>query len=181
MTTTLRWLLGLGLLLSAAAAIAQAEKRYPLADHGSLVLMVPAGWTEQVRQDDKTRPPTILYSPGGKMQQVMVTPIWRTRPDVPPFSKESVRQNIEQGIKAIREQALEKEIPIIEFQGKSGAGYYYEATDKAPKPGEFKFLRQGMVMVGDLLVAFSILTNDRKDATMVDAMRMLQGAAHAPR
>jgi hypothetical protein len=91
-----------------------------------------------------------------------------------------VRQNAEQGLKAIRSQAIEKDIPIVEFKGKGGAGWHYDATDKAPKPGEFRYLRQGMLMLsGELMLWFTILTDDRNDPALAGAMQMLQGATHA--
>lgn len=166
-------------IASGVAAAQGAEKRYPLPGHGALVVTVPKGWSEDVRQNDKGLPPTIFYSTAPGRQQVMLNPIWRARADMPPFTAESMRQNVEQGIKGVREQAQEKNIRVIEFAGRSGPGYYFEATDKAPKPGEFKFLRQGMLKVGDLLVAFNILANGRDDAVMRDAMQMLSGAAQA--
>ena len=157
-----------------------AEKRYPLGERGTLVVTAPAAWTEDVRRKEDL-PPTIFYSPAGK-QQVMMTPLWHARPDMPRFSRESVRHNVEQGLKAIREQALEKDIPIVEFKGKAGAGWYYDATDKAPKPGEFRYLRQGMLMLsGEVILWFTILTNERKDPALAGAMRMLQGAMHLPK
>jgi hypothetical protein len=164
---------------SAANAQGKAEKRYSLGAFGAFVVSVPAGWVEQVKQDDKVHPPTISYSLGaGKEPQVIVTPVWRSRPDAPPVTKESLRQNVEQAAKAIRDQAVEKDIPVVELNGKSGPGYYFEATDKAPKPGEFRFLRQGMLKVGDLLVAFTILANSKQEPVVRDAMQVLQSAAH---
>ena len=173
--------LGLWLLAGSGVAADGVEKRYPLPERGALVVSVPAGWKDEVRQKDKALPPTIFFRAGqGKPQQVMVTPIRRARTDVPPFSKESVRQNVERGVEAVKAQALEKEIRLTEFQGRSGPGYYFEATDRAPKPGEYKYLRQGMLMADDLLVAFTVLTNDRQEQVMRDAMEMLKGASHAP-
>ena len=177
----------IGVLLSsfllAAGVDAQGKtgKRYALTGHGTFIVPVPPGWRDDVKQDNKGHPPTISYRIGTRKDaQVMITPIWRARADAPPLSKESLRKNVEAAATAIREQALEKDIPVVEFNGKSGAGYYFEATDKAPKPGEFKFLRQGMLKVGDLLVAFTILSDSRQEPVLRDAMQMLQGAAHTP-
>jgi hypothetical protein len=178
--------LGVALLLaiafSGASAQTKAEKRYPLAQRGTLVVAVPAGWVEDVKQDDKALPPTISYSlAAGKPQQVLMTPIWPPRADLPPFTKETVRGYVESALQPIREQAVEQSIPVVEFAGKSGAGYYFDATDKDPAPGEFKNLRQGMLMVGSLAVGFTILTHSRQDAVVRDAMQMLQGATLAPK
>ena len=183
-TVAIRIAIALGLWLAAGVGIAAdgVEKRYPLFEHGTFVVSMPAGWKDEVRESERKLPPTIFFSVApGRESQVKVTPIWRARSDVPPFTKEAVRQNVERGIAAVKSQAVEKEIRVTGFQGKSGAGYYFEATDKAPKVGEYKFLRHGMLMVGDLLVAFAILTNDREEQVMRDAMDLLRSAAHAPK
>ena len=64
----------------------------------------------------------------------------------------------------------------MEFQGRSGPGFY-SATDRAPKPGEFKFLTQGIVRVGELAVTFTI-PNDGQEAVVKQALEaLLKGAA----
>ena len=179
---TARFLFSVFLILVSCNAQAQgtSQKRYPLSGHGVLVMAVPSGWTEQVQQESKM-PPTISYTVAGAKQQVIITPVWRVRADVPPFTQESVRKNVEHAVGAAKDEAVEKELRVTEFKGKSGTGYYFEATDKAPKPGEFKFLRQGMLMIGDMLLAFTVLADSRDEPVMGQAMRMLQGAAHAPK
>lgn len=168
------------LLCSGAVAQGKAERRYPLSDRGALVVSVPANWAEEVRQDDKARPPTIAYRVGGaKEPQVLVTPIWPARADAPRLATDQVRKHVEQAVDGVREQAVEKVISIVEFKGKAGTGFYFDATDKAPKPGEFKFMRQGMLMLDELLVGFTILSNSRQDPAIRDAMRLLQGASRA--
>jgi hypothetical protein len=110
----------------------------------------------------------------------MVTPIWPVRADTPPITKDVARQYVESALKPIREQALEKNIPILEFAGKTGAGYYFDATDKDPAPGEFRYLRQGMLVLDGIALGFTILTNNRQAPVVRDAMQMLQGAAVTP-
>ena len=171
------------LLFASCAANAQttAEKKYPLPGRGTLVVTVPARWVGDLKQDEQTRAPTISYSvAAGKTPQVMMTPIWPARPDTPPITKDLVRQYVETALKPIREQAVEKSIPIVEFAGKSGAGYYFDATDRDPGPGEFKYLRQGMLMLDGIALGFTILTNNRQEPVVRDAMQMLQGAMVAP-
>jgi hypothetical protein len=63
---------------------------------------------------------------------------------------------------------------------KSGAsviGYYYTVTDKAPKPGEFKLMTQGMFGLVDLRVSFTILTNEGQEGTVKEALAMLSSAS----
>ena len=74
-------------------------------------------------------------------------------------------------------QAVEKKIEVKELKGLANTGYYFAATDRAPKPGEFKTMNQGAIGVGDLRVAFTILTNDGQDAIVKEALSMLAAAA----
>ena len=67
-------------------------------------------------------------------------------------------------------------IPVKDIEGASGSGYYYTATDRAAKPAEFKYKMQGMLRVGDLVVAFTILSNDGAEAAVADALKMLKSA-----
>ncbi|HEX2650672.1 MAG TPA: hypothetical protein VHN19_12145 [Burkholderiales bacterium] len=178
--------IGAGLLMAlafcGANAQGKAEKKYPLPGRGTLVVTVPANWIDELKQDDQTRAPTISYTlAAGKPPQVMMTPIWPARSDTPPITKELVRQYVENALKPIREQAVEKSIPIVEFAGKSGAGYYFDATDKDPAPGEFKYLRQGMLMTNGIALGFTILTHSRQEPLVREAMQVLQGAAVAPK
>ena len=64
----------------------------------------------------------------------------------------------------------------MEFSGRSGPGYCFSATDRAPQPGEYKYLTQGIVRVGELSVTFTILTNDGQEAVVKQALEALKGA-----
>ena len=175
----IRTVLGLCLALLATSALA-ADKRYPLSNQGSLVVPVPATWKDEMRQDDKASPSTIAYRVGAAREpQVILTPILPTRANTPPPSNEVVRQHVVRALTGVRDQAAEKEIPVVEFKGKSGVGYYFDATDKAPKPGEFKTLRQGMLLVDGVIVGFTILANSRDEQVVREAMQVLQGASRA--
>lgn len=170
---------------SVAAALMVAtggEKSFSLSDRGSFKLKVPAGWTDLVRQQAPGVPPTITFqSAQGSPSQVLVTPMWSMRPDKPLAGKIEMKQQVESSIDRVRNDAVEKDIKVVEFNGTSGAGYYFSVTDRAPKPGEFKYMSQGMMRIGELLVTFTILTNDGQQSVPKDALTMLQGAVHVAR
>ena len=67
-------------------------------------------------------------------------------------------------------------LPLEELSGAKGPGYYFSATDKAPKPEEFAYLTQGMLLVGELAVTFSVLTNDGQEKVRDAALDMLKRA-----
>ncbi len=163
---------------SLSASGAEAERRYGLNEHGFLQMTVPQGWLDEVRERAPQAPPTIVYRPlAGDAFLVLVTPIWRPRPEVPMPSREALRERVERGIERARPRAVEKEIRVWEFAGASGAGFYYSATDRAPKPGEFTYLTQGMLRVDELIVTFTILSNSEKEALLNQTLGMLKTAA----
>jgi hypothetical protein len=60
---------------------------------------------------------------------------------------------------------------------RNGHTRYFSATDRAPKPGEYKFMTQGMLQVGELSVTFTILTNEGQELVIKQALDALKGAA----
>ena len=73
----LRALAAVLLCLSIDGALAQSERRYPLAERGFLVMNVPAGWKDQLGRRDAKSPPTIAFRPqAGEPFEVRVTPVW---------------------------------------------------------------------------------------------------------
>lgn len=174
----------LALALAAACSLAyagDAERRYELSGRGYLRLAVPEGWLDEVRERAPQSPPTIVFRPlEGTAFLVMVTPIWRASPGVRLPGREGLRERVERGIEIVRPRAVEKEIAVSEFEGASGAGFYYSATDRAPRTGEYLYLTQGMLRVGELVVMFTVLANADRDSLVENALRMLKGAAHLP-
>lgn len=169
-------------LLQLTVAQAQ-ERRYPLADRGTLVLAVPGGWEESIGRRDALTPPTIQYRPAaGAPFRVLVTPIWPMKQEMALPAAREMRQSVLKAAEALKGQALEKSFEAIELKGPAASGYYFRATDRAPKPGEFKYLAQGMLALGELRVTFTILTNDGQQAAVAAALEMLRNARlDAPR
>ena len=167
-------------LVSAGAGAqtsATSERRFQLPDHGYLVLQIPLDWRDRVAQPPNRLPPTIGFAPqSGKPFRVLITPIWPISKDRPPQSRDEIRASVERGAQGARSQAVESELRVVGFPGRSGPGFHYSATDRAPKPGEYKFLTQGMVRVGELSATFTILTNDGQEAVVKQALEALKGA-----
>jgi Spy/CpxP family protein refolding chaperone len=172
-------------LLVTATAAAQANtpapRRFALPEHGQFVIPVPADWKGQMSPRGNGTPPTITFTPAsGKPFQVVMTTIWPATRDGQPQSRDQLRAAVQRGLDSAKTQAVEKELRVVEFQGRSGPGFYFSATDRAPKPDEYKFLTQGVVRVGELSVTFTILTNDGQDAIVKQALDALKGATQEP-
>ena len=175
--------LGIGLLIWLIASVAHAQagtlsaRRFMLPDHGHFVIQVPSEWKEQVSQPPKRLPPTITLGPSiDKSFQFLITTLWPATKDHAPQSSDQIRSAVKHAAQSASAQAVEKELKIVEFQGRSGSGFYFSATDKAPRPGEYKFLTQGIVRVGELSVSFTILTNEGQEMIVKQALDALKTA-----
>jgi hypothetical protein len=54
----------------------------------------------------------------------------------------------------------------------------FYATDKTPSAGEWKYVRQGTIKTGDIVLTFTILTNDGQQANEKTALNMIRHASH---
>ena len=150
------------------------EVRVSVPGGGALVLPAPEGWRNG-RQPGPV--PTVSLTPAsGNSFQVMVSPLVAPDGGVAPASRESLRRLVEAGANEAKSQAVEKSLPIQSFGSGEVQGNYFSATDRAPKPGEFKYMTQGAMSVSGLPVAFTILSNGNPQAAVEPALRMLAAA-----
>ena len=169
------------LFLSYAAVAEESEVRgYPLPNHGTLNLTVPKSWQGRVSQPPDNLPPTIMFAPPGRATyQVLITPIWPAKPGIALPDQTRIREDVERTAQKAKAEAVEKNIPIKEVKGSSAAGYYYSITDKAPKPDEYKYMTQGMVRLGDLIITFTALTNDGSTNAADQTLAAVRSASYA--
>lgn len=170
------------LVTSASADRDKSTREFPLPNIGQLQLQMPTEWKDLVRQPEQGLPPTITLVPAqGNSFEVLITPFWAVHPGIVVPEPEEIRKIVRQTADEAKSQAIEQVIPLKEIAGTSGIGYYFSATDRAPKPGEFKYLTQGTLRVGELALMFTVLTNDGGEMALADAMEMLKGAKHVAR
>ena len=172
----------LGLMVAAVPAFAEgtAARDYALGQHGSLRLTVPLSWKDKVSQPPNGLPPTILFVPeSGAAFKVLLTPIWSDRSGAQLPIASDVRKKVEQAAAQAKTQVLDPDVTVLEMAGATGVGFHYAATDRTPNPGEDKRMDQGMLRVGDLLISFTILSQDASEPANRSALAMLEGAAHS--
>jgi len=168
----------------AAAAVAEesSTRTYQLPDQGALQLTVPKSWHEEIKQPPGGVPPTITFTPAsGAAFNIQITPMYPPRPGVPMPDLKWLRGNVERAAADAAPQAVEKNIAINELHGPSANGYYFSATDKAPAPGEYKYMTQAELRVGDVAPVVTVLTNDASGQVLADALAVLKSAVHLKR
>jgi len=176
---TIRIALASTLLLVATLAAAESTtvRTFVIPEHGSVQLSAPESWPVEMRDAHNRTLPTIAFGPNeGATYQVLITPLAPTRKDGPPLAASAVKQMVEQAAQEARTQSVEKTLTIKELKGGNNAGYYFSATDRAPKPDEYKNLTQGVLSLGDVLLTFTILTNDGYESIVPAALTMIKSA-----
>jgi hypothetical protein len=156
----------------------RVETAYRVNEKQVIVLEVPEKWLDEIDRL-KDFPPTIILKPDSMpAMAVHVTPMWNPGPEVDFNSPERIRKILEDGGTRLLAEAVEKELKLQELKGKTGLGYYFTLTDKAPsiKPGEFKYMSQGGIPVGDLLVMFTIFYNAKHSADAPIAREIITNA-----
>lgn len=156
-------------------------RRYELPDHGRLALEVPDNWVDNVNQPPERLPPTLSFKQkSGAAFEVLITPIWPADP-AKRLTPEGIEQIVRGSAKKAESQAVERKLEVKPLKGTSGSGHYFFATDKVPAPGEYKYMTQGALTVGELLVTFTILTNPGQTDTVKQALELLTTAQHIDR
>ena len=177
----MRYLAWVALFLATTAIAADGEKKaFALPDSSKLELTIPAGWKDELKTQQGSKAATIALTPReGAPFEVSLTPIGRQRPGASADTAIQMRQSVQQAADKVKPSAVEPILTAEALTGAPGPGYYFSATDAAPKPGEFKYLTQGMLLVGDAIVGFSVLTNDGQEKVKDEALAMLKGASLA--
>ncbi len=168
-------------LLLAPSAVAEDTfgRLYPVHGQEKLKLEVPVSWFHEIRPSPGNAPPTILFrtkSPDSFL--VLLTPIDPSKETVDAASDAAIRRQVENSAKKAEPLSVEKKLEVMEIRGASGRGYYFFATDPSPGPGDWKYMTQGIIRIGELAVSFTILTNDGQKEIIHDTFRMLRNAKH---
>jgi hypothetical protein len=181
----LSWLRAVVLLVGASTGSTGGPteaRRYRIPGHGVLVLTVPTSWQEEVRQPRDGLPPTITFRPEvGDEFTVLVTALWSPTREPGYNSVEKIRRMVETGGQHILPRAVEPQLELQEIRGASGGGYFYACTDKSLvdtvwTPGEYQYAHQGRLGVGDLLLAFTLLSDAKESEPVREVFTMLRGA-----
>ena len=160
-----------------AANTSQNERRYSLGDYGLFRIDIPSSWKDELSQPPKRTPPTISLTPkAGDPFQILITPIWGAKKEG--LKDEAIKELVQKSAERVKPQAVEKTLQLVELRGTSSRGYYFFVTDKAPKPDEYKYMTQGVLAVGDLIVTFTVLTNGNHEKVAKEALTMLREARH---
>ena len=177
----MRRLLACLALLAVAGGALAAPRSFTLGHHGTIALLVPDSWTADVRGSTNPESFAILMTPkSGPSFEILVNIPFPPTASAKLPDAAAMRKEVSAAAQEAARQSVEHSLPLQELTGPAVSGFYFRATDRAPLPGEFKYMAQGMARSGGLVLAFTILTNDGQDDVAETALEMLRTGVHHP-
>jgi len=178
---TLSGILFAGCLLAVEMLAQQTSpvNDFPIPNHGALRLSTSPSWKVDAKAmtDLETLFFHVLPSKG-KAFDLQMTVVWVNPANPAKATPESVRANTERTGNTLLFQAVEKTLTLRELRGKQAIGTYYTLTDRKPGPGEFKYITQGSFLAGDVLSAFTILSENPDSSDVKQLLKMLSEATY---
>jgi hypothetical protein len=173
-TTLFTTLLAASIVLSASQ---KAIRKYPFPEHGTLELNVPIVWKGELHKPQENMPPTIIFNPAkGNDFQFMITVLWSKTGEQDFNGQGKVRPLVERDGRKLLPNAVETKIVLQEIKGVNNTGHFFSVTDKAPDPGEYRYMTRGAIGVGNLLLSVTLLHRVRDSQSVQDALSMLREA-----
>ena len=167
------------LLIASVGSAAEQKgiRKYPIAGHGTLELNIPTPWKGEIHKSREDMPPTFMFTPAkGDDFQLMISVLWGKTGDRDFNSQEKLRAFVEKDGQKLLPNTTEGKIVLQEMKGVSHNGYYYSVTDKAPNPGEYRYMTRGAIGVGNLFLNFTILHRVKDSQAVRDGLSALREA-----
>lgn len=173
-------LAGAGAIVWSVVLVAQTEVRqFAISGHGAVSLSVPVTWADRVQKSDRGLPPTYELTDTKTGTKVLITPLWSPTDDPQFTTRENIRVAVTRAARHAQSSAAESELVLRDIETSSGHGYYFWATDRAPKPGGYEFMANGVVPAGKLLLSFTVLTHERPPDSIEEPLAIVRSATHA--
>jgi hypothetical protein len=173
-----RWYPFVLLAASWPLAALQASTHVALPGGDELWLTIPAAWNEKFASPKQNMPPSIWLTPRqGASFNILITPLSGTAVGAAMSDDNKLRAIVTSAARNALAKSVEMTIPVHDLTGSSAHGFYIFATDRAPVPGEWKYLTQGMINIDGAPFAFTILTNDGQEAVAKAALELIRGAS----
>jgi hypothetical protein len=151
-------LLACCLLLATAALAAGEANTLVSVDGGKYELSWSAEWEQAAL--DEVGATGIAFQPKGDPHSMRVLISPGPGGDARAQSDEALRAFIGKMIESVAPQAVERKLEPQPLTGGRQKGYFVHATDKAPKPDEYKYVDFVVVAAGDAPLIVTILSND---------------------
>ena len=177
------WILAAGMLGSTAAAQTPLVEWHEQVVPGACTLRfaVPGGWEVQARSQMHGAVELNLAPGAGSRAKVLITgTVQKGSSELKGTS--DIKRAVRAMGEALLEGSVEKRLELEKLEGRSGAGFFYSLTDKRPElpEGDFRRMTQGIMPVGPLRLAVTVLSDQSGSAAQKVAFDLLRTADCEP-
>jgi len=168
---------GIALLLVGAVSWAATPKAMSTATRAftlagvSVTMSWDSGWTVEDATPDA--PDTIKFQTADRQKMSVLLSAGQVPADSD--ADEFRAAVMDKSSKEFLQQSVEKELKVEPFGSGDVHGSRVCATDRAPKPNEYKYICQGIVTYRGSAVIFTMLYNDSGKADADKALKALEG------
>lgn len=158
---------------------------FDIPGHGELTLEVPRIWNYNFTKTDEQTPPLITFyvldADEKEIFQLNISVFWDDG-----YSRNVTRLEyikdmvVEAGNNTLR-YSDQSELELQEISGRHGSGYLFDLSDSSAGKEEYRYLTQGAIGVGEMLVVFSLFSNDEEGVLRAAMLRSIQSARHSAR
>ncbi|MCS3904277.1 hypothetical protein J2T55_002313 [Methylohalomonas lacus] len=181
-------IIGLYSLLPATADDHTAPEEYAIPKHGQLRMHVPIDWQVNFYQPEDDSFPVISFFPfegrerfkGTEDFQLSVAVFWTENPLYDLTDPDTLRDFVADVGEQVIQQSDQQDLELEQISGNSGVGYVFDLSDESAAENEYKYLTQGALSVGNVILAFSLFSRDNHDKLRTETLEMLTTAVHMP-
>ncbi len=148
-------------------------------------MQVPRIWNYNFTKTDENIPPLITFYILDKYKkeifQLNMSVFTNTGYHKNITSEEYVKNIVTEAGNKIIAYSDQTKLILQTVESKQGNGYFFDLTDSNAKQNEFKYLTQGAVSVNEVLLVFSLFSNDEKGILREAMLNSLNTAYHINR
>lgn len=154
-----------GMLLSLGASA--KEYVFPKMSAGKVLADIPTDWSGTAPPVAMPEATTSRFTPASSPDRVVLVTVMQVIPGSPfaNTSREGIEKLVATSAGQAATQSEEGSLKVENFSSETVFGAYFSATDRAPPPGEYKYMTQGVASFGNLAVNFTALSHDDPDET----------------
>jgi len=172
-------ILVLSALLCSFAWAEGARSSFTVRGFGTLRLEIPAAWIEAGPSVSDPALVNVSYmlANNPKFQMIITAQDGKSYAGIKDPLAE-IERRVKQSGQGWLTGSVETEVAVKHLDGASFHGRYYKLTDKSdPLPaGEFRYITQGIGLIGNLVIAFTVFSNESPAPFIDQGLRALQNA-----
>lgn len=179
-------ILGLCSMSHAEADNPTAPEEYDIPQHGQLRMHVPVSWQVNFYQPEDDSFPIISFFPfegrerfkGSEDFQLSVAVFWTENPLYDLTDPDTLHDFVADVGEQVLKQSDQKNLDLEKISGDSGVGYIFDLSDEGAGESEYKYLTQGALTVGNVVLAFSLFSRNNHEQIRAEMLEMLTTAEH---